>query len=474
MTMTSTATTTPKATRRAGPPAAGGHGSSAGGHRRGREALHEVTRHGVAIVVGLGFGAVVALAIVDEPSGSLHAPGGVATFAGNLAALVGTYLALVMVLLVSRVAVVEQAIGQDQLVRWHKRVSPWPLSLIALHAVLTTIGYAQAAKTGVWAELGSFVRTYPDMLAAVVGFGLMMVVGIVSIRAIRRRVRHETWWALHLYLYMALALSFAHQIVLGPSFVGHPLTVAVWSAAWAATSGLVLAYRVALPVVRTLRHKLRVVEVREEGPGVASIICEGRDLDRLGVQGGQFFAWRFLVRGMWWQAHPYSLSALPSSRYLRLTVKAVGDHSSAVATLRPGTRVAIEGPYGRFTRDAATRPDLLLLAAGIGVTALRALLEDLPADSSPVVVLRASKPEDLVLRAEIDELVRARGGKLHELIGSRHKVRVDRSSLVRLVPDLKRRDAFVCGPPEFVSHIEAVLRSAGIPRAQVHHEAFSL
>lgn len=437
-------------------------------------ALRRATRHAMPVVAGLGFGAVVALAISDEPGGALSAPGGPATFAGNLTALVGTYLALLMVLLVSRVDLVERAIGQDQLVRWHRRLSPWPLSLIAAHALLTTIGYAQAARTGLWAELGAFVSSYPDMLAAIVGFGLMMAVGIASVRAIRSRLRHETWWALHLYLYMALALSFAHQIVLGPSFVGHPLTVAVWSVAWAATAGLVLVYRVGVPVLRSLRHRLRVVEVRMEGPGVASVICEGRRLDRLRVSGGQFFSWRFLVRGMWWQAHPYSLSAMPSARHLRLTVKAVGDHSAAVARLRPGTPVAIEGPYGRFTREASTRHDMVLLAGGIGVTALRAMLEDLPARSRPVVIVRASSTEDLVLRSELDELVRSRGGQLHQLIGSREQVRLDRQVLLRLVPDLRRRDAFVCGPPDFVDHLVAVLGEAGLPASRVHHEAFSL
>jgi predicted ferric reductase len=437
-------------------------------------ALRRAVHLALPVVAGLGFGAVIALAIADEPGGSLSAPGGIATFAGNLTALAGTYLALLMVLLVSRVAFVERAIGQDQLIRWHRRLSPWPLSLIALHAVLTTVGYAEAAHTGFGAELGSFINSYPDMLAAIVGFGLFVAVGVMSVRAVRARVRHETWWALHLYLYMALALSFAHQIALGQSFVGHPLTIAVWSVAWAATAGLVLVYRVGVPVVRTLRHDLRVVEVRHEGPGVTSVICKGRHLDRLGVAGGQFFAWRFLVREMWWQAHPYSLSALPSSSYLRLTVKAVGDHSSQVARLQPGTRVAIEGPYGRFTRHASTRRDVVLFGGGIGVTALRALLEDLPQRSRPVVVLRASSADHLVLREEIEELVTARGGRLHVLLGARREVRFDPPALLRLVPDLRRRDAFVCGPPGFVDHLVTVLATAGLPRAQVHHEAFSL
>ena len=247
----------------------------------------------------------------------------------------------------------------------------------------------------------------------------MCLIGIISVRAVRRRLRRETWWLIHLWMYLALAISFAHVIVLGPAFVGHPLTQVVWSVAWAATAGLVLCYRFGLPVVRSLRHRLTVAEVRLEGPGVVSVICTGRRLDRLAVSGGQFFCWRFLTRGMWWQAHPYSLSALPQPPYLRLTVKAVGDHSAALASLRPGTPVAIEGPYGAFTRYAQRRPRALLVAAGIGVTALRSLLEDLPRGSAPVVLLRASQPADLVLSTEVRELVRHRRGTIHELVGSR-------------------------------------------------------
>jgi len=430
-------------------------------------------------LAGLTIGAVglvvaVGLAIADEPSGALQARGGVATFLGNLFALTGTYLALVMVLLVSRARPVERLVGQDRLVRWHRRLSPWPISLIALHAGLTTVGYAEAARTGFWSQVGSFIRSYPDMLAAIVAFLLLMLIAAMSVRFVRNRVRHETWWVLHLYLYMALALSFAHEIVLGPSFVGHPLTTAVWATAWAMTAGLVLVYRVGVPLVRTVRHQLRVVSVYPESPGVTSVICQGRRLSALKLEGGQFFAWRFLVRGLWWQAHPYSVSALPHEDYMRLTVKAVGDHSLALSRLQPGTRVAIEGPYGAFTWRSSARPHVLLIAGGIGVTAVRALLEDLPPKSKPVVVLRASTAEDLVLVDEVEQLVAAKGGQLHTVLGNRRQVRVDHRFLMGLVPDFRRREAFVCGPPGFVEHVAALLKSAGIPSSRVHHEAFGL
>jgi predicted ferric reductase len=200
---------------------------------------------------------------------------------------------------------IEQVLGQDGLLRWHRRLAPWPISLLVGHAVLLTAGYARAARSGLWHEVNTLLFSYPDVLIATVGLGLMCLAGVISIRAIRRRVRREVWWAVHLGMYLALAISFAHVIVLGPSFVGHPLTRIAWTVAWAATAGTALVFRFALPIARSLRHRLRVVGIREEAPGVVSVVCSGRRLEKLNIQGGQFFQWRFLARGLWWQAHPY-------------------------------------------------------------------------------------------------------------------------------------------------------------------------
>jgi predicted ferric reductase len=426
------------------------------------------------LVAGAGLGATTALTLTAETASQFGAAGGPATFAGSLTGMIGTYLALMMVLLVSRIPVIERVLGQDGLLRWHRRLAPWPISLLVAHAVFITVGYAQAARSGLWREAGTLLTRYPYVLIATIGLGIMCLIGTISIRAIRSRLSRETWWLVHLYMYLALALSFAHVIVLGPSFVGHPLTRAVWSLAWAGTAGLVLAYRFGLPVVRSLRHRLVVAEVRPEGPGVVSVICSGRHLDKLPVAGGQFMLWRFLTRGSWWQAHPYSLSALPQPPYLRLTVKAVGDHSASLARLRPGTPVMVEGPYGAFTRHAQVQPKAVLMAAGIGVTALRSLLEDLPRNCSPIVLLRASRPADLVLGKEVSQLVQHRRGQLHTLVGSREEAGIDERSLRRLVPDLDRRDIFVCGPEGFVTGIVDLVKRLGVPDEAIHHEAFAL
>ncbi len=393
-------------------------------------------------------------------------------FLGSLTGLAGTYLALIMVLLVSRVPAVERVLGQDGLLRWHRTLAPWPISLIVAHVVLLTVGYAQAAHQGVWHEFGNLVRSFPDVLEATVGFALMVAVAIVSIGAIRRRIPRERWWAFHLCMYLALALAFAHVIVLGPSFVGHPVTRIVWGLLWLMTAGLVIVYRFGLPIARSLRYQLEIVEVRPEAPGVVSVICKGRKLERLAVSGGQFFEWRFLARGMWWQAHPFSISARPRPPYLRLTVKGVGDFTSAVARLPPGTKVAVEGPYGAFTAHARRRRKALLIAGGIGVTAIRSLLEDLPRTTDPVVVLRASTPEDLVFAPEVTELVRERKGRVLELVGPRSQVSFD--LLSELVTDIRQRDVFVAGPEDFVRRVVATVSHLGVPDDAIHHEVYSL
>ena len=425
-----------------------------------------------AAAAGVGLGAVVASVILGESHGSLTAPGGPVTALGRLAGFTGAYLILIMVVLAARLPWLERAVGQDQLIRWHRLLSPWAIGLITAHVLLITIGYAQAARSSALGEAWLLLRSYRDILAAAVGFGLLVLAGITSYRAVRRRLRYETWWVIHLYLYVGLALAFAHQIVTGISFIGHPLVRAMWIAIWLSTAGLVLVFRVAQPAWRSVRHGLRVAEVRDEAPGVVSVICQGRHLDKLPVSGGQFFLWRFLTRELWWQAHPYSLSALPQPPYLRCTVKVLGDSSRALASLRPGTRVAFEGPYGAFTDHARLSDGVLLVAAGVGVTPLRALLEDLPRDADVVVIARASTQADLVHRAEIAALVEHRNWRLHELIGSRHKMRLTARTLRHLVPDVAGRDIYICGPAGFGAEVTAAAAGLGVADDQIHIEKF--
>jgi ferredoxin-NADP reductase len=396
-----------------------------------------------------------------------------AILAGDVTAMAGTFLLLVVVLLAGRVRAVERVLGQDRLIWLHRRLSAAPLVLLGAHAVLTTLGDAQSVRSGFWSETGSLITSMSWIFAAVVAYAMIVVIAGVSIRAVRRRFSYDAWWVIHLYTYLALAFSVPHQIFHGTDFVGHPLVQASWLALWLATAGIVVVYRVGVPVGRSLFHRLQVVEVRPEGPDVYSVVVSGRHVERLPVAGGQYLAWRFLTRDLWWHAHPFSLSALPVPPYLRVSIKVAGDASATIARLRPGTRIAIEGPYGAFTAATRTRPKVALIGAGIGVTPLRALLEDLPAGVDVVLVQRASTHDQLIHHGEIARLLEARQGRMVDLVGPRtHYPLDDAGYLQRIVPDLASRDVYLCGPESFSAGVAAAAAAVGVAPRAIHVESF--
>jgi predicted ferric reductase len=402
-----------------------------------------------------------------------------AGFASNalivIGRLFGLYGALVMafqLVLVARLPWLDRRIGMDRLTSWHRWTGFALLWTLLTHAVFITFGYADGAGVGPVGELVDLAETTQGVLRAIVALGVIIVIGAVSARYARRRLAYETWHFIHLYTYVAVVFAFTHQVAVGTTFTSSGAAKAYWYGLWAVALGAVALGRVVLPMWRNARHQFRVAAVVPESDDVVSIHITGRDLDKLPAQAGQFFLWRFLTRERWWQANPFSLSAAPDGRGLRLTAKAAGAGSAALRHVKPGTRVFAEGPYGAFTALHRTRTESLLIAGGVGVTPIRALLEDL--EGHAVVIYRVAGERDAVLHDELRELAVAKGAELHLVTGPPVPDKLAPRELARLVPDVADRDVFLCGPPPMMNAVLRTLGDLGVPRQQIHFERFSL
>lgn len=428
---------------------------------------------------------VVALWVSGGGVRDLAALGSGLTTLGRLTGLVSADLLLVQVLLMARIPVVERSYGQDDLARRHRLVGFWSVNLMWVHVLLITLGYAALDHSSVLAEAWDLTVTYPGMLLAVAGTALLTMVAVTSVRAARRRLRYESWHLLHLYAYLGVGLALPHQLWTGQEFLTSHVATVYWWSLWIAAAGAIVWWRLAVPVIRTLRHRIRVVAVVPEGAGVVSVWMAGRQLDRLPVRAGQFFIWRFLTGSGWTRGHPYSLSAAPVGDHLRITVKDLGDGSNGLGLVPPGTRVAIEGPYGRLHTGVRTRPRVTLLAGGIGVTPLRAILEELPPHPGAVtVVYRAHSADQVVLRTELETLAEERGARLVFVVGPRIPGRhswlptdaahlTDAQALLHLVPDIAGHDVYVCGATGWMDAVRTAAQTAGVPARQIHEERFS-
>lgn len=429
----------------------------------------------LAVLAGIGVGALAVIGLWWQDTQFIYGFGDWLTNAGRLTGLLAGYAVLVLLGLMARVPLLEHRVGTDRLARWHAMGGRYTVCLAVAHTLLIIWGYAVTAHTDVVSETGTLVTTYPDVLMATVAVGLLIAVGITSARAARRRLSYETWHFIHLYTYLAIALAFSHQFASGADFFDVKVRV-LWAAMYIGVGSALLWYRVVVPIKGAYRRRLRVLQVRRESSDVVSIYVTGRHLDELRAEAGQFFRWRFLTRDLWWAANPYSLSAVPGSDQLRITVKIAGRHSAELARLRPGTAVLAEGPYGSFTAMRRRRPSVLLIGAGVGITPMRALFESLPGRPGDItLVYRATAVEDFVLRREIDEIAAARGARVHYIAGSRrpgHRDPLSAERLRRLVPNLVHHDVFICGPEPLAASLRTGLRAVGVPAGNIHHESF--
>jgi predicted ferric reductase len=413
----------------------------------------------------------------DQPR-DLYTLGGWLTGAGRITGLLAGYGIAVQLLLMSRAPTLDRGIGADRLARWHAFSGEYTVSLMLVHAVLITWGYAVTASQGLIPQGSSFLTSYPDVLMATLALALFLLIAGLSVRAVHRRMRYETWYYLHFYTYLALGLAFAHVFADGNEFRSDESARIAWSALYIAVGLVLFTYRIVIPVGSAFRHRLRVVNVSREAPGVTSLYITGRDLAAMRPQPGQFFRWRFLTRDGWWQSHPFSLSIAPSAKVkrLRITVKALGDYTAALQQARPGTRVIAEGPYGAITAALRGPRKVALLAGGVGITAIRALAEAFASGEPHEVVLlyRVNEEAEIVFRDELDSLSRRGGLDVHYLIGppgSAADVFVQ-DRLAAVIPDIANRDVFVCGPAGFTGAAGRALRQAGVPARRVHAERF--
>jgi predicted ferric reductase len=429
---------------------------------------------------------VTALWVAGGGIQTLASVSGLFTSLGRLTGMWASALLLLQVLLMARIPFVERSYGQDELTRRHRLVGFTSFSLMVAHLVLITVGYAAAADAGIVGTFVDVVLTYPGMLLALAGTVALVMVVVTSVRKARSRLRYESWHLIHLYAYLGAGLAVPHQLWSGAEFLSSPVATVFWWSLWIASVVSVLAFRVGLPLLRTFRHRLVVSQVIREQPGLTTIVVTGRHLDSMPVRGGQFFQWRFLGTPGWTRAHPYSLSAAPDGRSLRLTVEHLGDGSRAVADLQPGTGVLVEGPYGRLHAGVRTRRKVLLMGSGIGITPLKAILEDLDQQPGDVVLVhRVRDASTRMIAADVDASAAARGAQVVVVPGRRVSDRRswlpasaahldDVTALRHLVPDVADRDVFICGASGWMDAVVAAAEGAGVPRKRIHLEAFAL
>src|SRR4051795_3136071 len=231
---------------------------------RVRTAPPSAGAHPGAVLGVIAAGAFACLLLWWQNTPSINGLGDWLTNAGRVTGLLAGYGVVVLVALMARIPPLERGIGADRLARWHATGGRYTVSLVVAHGLLITCGYAVTAHTDVISQTKTLLVSYPDVLMASVAGLLLVGVGLVSMRAARKRMRYETWYYLHFYTYLAVALAFSHQFATGAEFIDNAAARVVWGGMYAAVGAAILWYRFITPARQAIRQQLRVETVRRE------------------------------------------------------------------------------------------------------------------------------------------------------------------------------------------------------------------
>ena len=425
--------------------------------------------------------AAVALFLAYGGAAQFTSPGQSITSLGIITGLIGTDFILVMIVLAARIPLIDRTVGHDRAVAVHRQLGKPALYLLLAHAALLLTGYGITSGFNPIAYIGPMLAL-PDMPLAFIGLGLLILVVVTSLVAVRRKFSYEGWHLIHLLSYVAVLVAVPHQLSVGGLLANGTWQRVYWLALYVLAFGAIGVYRFLEPVVSSLRHRITVAGVTEISPGVTSIHFRGNNLRALGSAGGQFFIWRFWTGKTWWHSHPISLSAMPTDTSARITVRDLGSGSARISAVPVGTKVSLQGPYGLFTDVARTAPRVAIVAAGIGVTPVRALLEHARfAPGEATILLRASTDDETYLWDEIAAIAAAKGATVYTMVGRRSPVgpgwMTERDArrgvtIASIFPHLANSDLYLCGPSAWLDLVEADAIGTGMPTHQIHSERF--
>jgi ferredoxin-NADP reductase len=230
---------------------------------------------------------------------------------------------------------------------------------------------------------------------------------------------------------------------------------------------------------------LRLASVTQQGSDARTLrftVPEGRNLS---FRPGQFLTFSFLFDGKK-VVRSYSIcSSAARSGYIEITAKRARQGCASVflndrATV--GMTVEANGPFGRFCFDESKHRDIVLLAAGSGITPMMAMLrymDDLCLETNATLLYCVRTEDDILFRSELQRLQSSlKNFGCHVLLSqpnakwSGPRGHVSAEFIQGTVRNIGAQDFFLCGPASFMETSRTILMGLGVRPERIMQESF--
>ncbi len=371
---------------------------------------------------------------------------------------------------------VDAPFGHDAIIQYHRQISYVAFAFVLAHPAILILDAPHRRSM-----LNPFDASTVERwgLVAVV---LLAILVAASLWRRQLRIGYEVWRVSHGLLAIGVVATALIHIERSGYYVSDLWTRGIWFAMSIVLISLLAYVRLVKPW-RLLQHPYRVASVRNVGPRTWALTLEAQGHEGIRFHPGQF-AWITIDRSPFSvREHPFSISSSAEQPgTYEFTIKELGDFTSRIGEVEPGTRAYLDGPYGAFNIDRFQGPGYVLIAGGVGIAPMMSMLRTLADldDRRPITLLYGNSTlEEAVYREELEALRERLDLRVVHVLSAPPEGwtgetgRLSADVIERNLPERPERlQYFICGPGPMMDAVEQTLQARGIPTDQVQAERF--
>jgi len=404
-----------------------------------------------------------------DASALVSRPGTFIAALGKACALAGTALFLFNPFLSARERISEFILrGLDNAVRLHRLNGKVSFYLILLHPILIAVGRMLNGRaiTAVW--------NWTSPLILVGLFALICFTTLVGI-SIYAHIKHQRWIIIHRLFGWLIPIFLLHAFLARSQMVNNEVLL-IYMLAIAAVGFSSFLYRSVLHKYVARLHKYEVKEVLRINDTVTEIVLAPKH-GKMNFRAGQYGFVSFESPKIDREDHPFSFSNADNGPYVRFAIKSLGDDTRSFHTIEPGSTAWIDGPYGSFSFESILNHKQVWIAGGIGITPFLSMARSFsgPGRYDIRFFYGAESLDDAVFLQEFMDIARHLPENFDtKIVNKKTSGFVTVDLLQKSLGDLKEYDYLICGPPGMMRALLEQLQKAGVPKSQIHIEAFSM
>ena len=349
----------------------------------------------------------------------------------------------------------------------HKWLGAISFSLLLFHPLFLVVKYlAVSVKSAAMFLLpnGNFAITMG--IVALVGMIILLVITIYL------KIKYHIWRFSHKFMVAVFVFAILHTLLIS-SDISRDLIIRYYILIFALLGLLSGVYRSFFRTIFNKDFEFKVVKVNILNNNVAEIEIEPIS-QKMEFHPGQFVFIRFVGVGISSEPHPFSIASFTGDTNLKIVVKALGDYTSTINSLTPGTLAKVEGPFGSFYKSINSNKKEIWIAGGVGITPFLSMARSIGNIGYNIDLYYCLKnKEEAVLLNELNSISFS-NSKFRALPWySETQGYINGDIIEKVSNGLRNTDIYICGPLSFMRILQGQFISKGVDKNNIHFEEFN-